>query len=439
MSIGTVMTGEIAGLRGPGLTTEQVAQVNAALGAGTAAAQAAIGAVVRVGAGGDSIVQENFQYGQGASFLTSSSVGEIVWAQALYPYFEFDNWPIATAPYFAGMNGGISGNTAGDVRARLTPMLDLAPDVQIVAVGGNSIEAGLAAPAIMNDLAAIVGSFRAIGCKVILADIRPRGHWAPGSDKFAQKTALNTLIADFCAAGNAALWPAHAAYADGAGMPKAGYLRDSTHPTQAGAIAGARALVPVLRQLIKSVLTCEPRTTNAVGNPTLTAPGGTLGGGLSGEVGAGWVASTSNATAIGSLNARGERQFALSGAGGADAFFRLGRDFGGVPVTAGSWVKAYARIRLSAWSGWRLVQFVISGSFSAFGDYLPGVQIPLENETVLYIETPPFQVPTGEASLAPNFIVRLDGSAGGAGTVTMERLFVGSIADPRPLHGVAVQ
>lgn len=424
------------------------AQDSASL-AQTAATEALNVAAVRVGDTGDSIVQRNHATSFGTTFGQTQGVGGMTWARALYPYFEFDVWESAVSPYWSGLNSGISGNTAADVLARLEPISDLAPDIQRISVGVNSISAGTSAATIMSQLEQICAHFTGLGVRVILSNIRPvaasydGGTWADGSAKMLVKAALNDMIADYCAiTPNVTLLDLEAVHTDGGNppRPKAGHMIDGLHLDRLGGLEEGRAITSLLRKMIKPLVERRPRGINLISNPTMVGGGGTASTGVSGSVGASWLAQRNlgSASIVAGYNANGEQAFTITPGGASAEQFQISRNFGGITVVPGKWYKGYIRIRLSAWAGWRgpYLNFANATYMSALADVANTSVMTVPEDLDLYIETPTKLMPGGVTSVSPLFRMLIDGAAAGTGELTIKEWGLFEVPDPRPLHGL---
>lgn len=396
----------------------------------------------RLSAMGASHVARNLAGDQtgGNQNIYSRVDGPITWAAALWPYFEWDCWfDDAGSDDYSGCINGYSGQTETQIAGHLADVRGLAPEVFYYEPGGNGIDASISGADEFDAIEAICNDRRAAGCKIVLATCKPRAAWTNGSAKWTQKEALNSLIAAYCAAGNAVLADVHAVIADVDGEVQPGRLSDGTHYDALDAWDVAKsALVPAFKQVIKPLLRDGPRSTNLVSNPTLVADGGTLGTDVSGRVGDDFLASCSACSAVGALT-DGEQTFVITPNGSsAEAALVLSRDFGGIAVTPGTWVRAYADVRLSDWDGWRAPQFFIEHDDGIAGaaSYSAGSVIDTDGaERSLRLMTPPMLVPPGIDEVAPALRAWLDSRKAGTGTLTIERIFIGTVPDPRPLHG----
>lgn len=429
-------------LDGIGEVAPYAIRAEAASAAAVAASNNIPSTVPRVGAIGDSIIARNNTGAQTELSGGTWQKGEIQWAAAAYPFFEFDSWsdPAGTpGAYFVGMNAGISGDTAANMKTRYAATIDRAPDIQIVASGINDLIAGRSATAIFADLRDTCAGYLDYGIRVILANIRPvSAATAPdGSAMLAALNALNGLIADYAAATpNVALWDVYSAYST-AGRPKSGAMEDGYHPSPFGAQrSGGPSLVAILKRLVKAVNSNAPRTLNLVDNPKMIGTGGKNGTGVTGTLGQGWSADMlvdGGSSAVGSTNSNGEQQFVLTPAGGARGVLLIGRSFGGVQVYAGRWYKGYVDLRITDWS-WRDLQILV-GSFAGFIFTDAANVIKVDGETFFRIQTPPFKA-SATQMLTLQIKAWFDGAKGGTGQLAIENVFFGEIPPAPRAHGI---
>jgi len=398
----------------------------------------------RLGFLGDSIMQANHVWSATNAFGWTMGLGEIAWANALWPHFEYDTWYDGDAvPDFTGMNAGIGDNTSAQALARVDALLAYSPAVVIISVGVNDVNGSVPAATTMANLKAACDKCTSRGIPVILSTVRPEGVSAlPDADpRLIILQDINTLIRAYApAAPNVHLWDVNLAYDDGAGRPIAGYTLDGTHPSRTGAQAGGASLLPVLQPLFPEAFSYIPTSPSL---ELLSQMAGTGGGGAtrsSGPTAAGWIAAFQGAgtcTCVKSKNGADKQvlTFTIQAAGSAREVFIISRAAGTIPVTPGSWVRSYIRVRLGAWTGWRNVATAL---FASGGMASPAADARIEasEEVVLDILGPPWQVPVGVTTQAPACQIDIDGQAVGVGVAVVERIALFEVPDPRPLHGV---
>lgn len=396
----------------------------------------------RLGFIGDSIMQRNHSMGSTGGLALGQAVGEVNWAQALYPHFEMDTWFDASdSRYFAGMNDGVSGNKSADVLARVEALKDRRPGVVLVAIGINDVLQGVSAATAAANIEAICDYYLGFGIKVIVGTVRPAGADAiPDEDeRLTELTDLNTAIRDYAdATDNVTLWDAYEAYDNGSGRPISGVMSDGVHLTRTGAPLGGRSLAQVIATVIDTSYSDVPTGTSLSPNPTLTGTSGVEGGRASGDTATSWrfaSSGTGTCTAVTSKDGSDKQVVTFSPqADGASAeYFLLSRSSGGVAVTPGNWIRTYARVRLSAWSGWRGVMHQSTLSIGLANTDANSV-IDAPEEMVLNIIGPPHQVLESQTTVAPVLRFDIDGEAEGSGVATIEHWGIYEVPDPRPSH-----
>jgi lysophospholipase L1-like esterase len=214
---------------------------------------------------GDSIAQQNH-------FATSSKVssrnnGWIEWALARLPGFQNVIWYDATAtggsapPLFRGANFGQSGDTAPQVAARTTPMVNTGADVAVVLAGTNT-GGDATVPTATAALQDILDDLTGAGMYVILCTIWPRDVVAsPTGSQISP--ALNTRresINDWIRGKDSAMVKVLdvesvlkdpspiSPLLDGSPIPELYY--DEVHPAAKGAKAAGDVLYDFLKQTI---------------------------------------------------------------------------------------------------------------------------------------------------------------------------------------------
>jgi acyl-CoA thioesterase-1 len=126
-------------------------------------------------------------------------------------------------------NGGVSGNTAGQARARLKWTLDglkQKPDLAVVALGGNDMLRGLPTRQTRADMDAILAEFKRREIPVLVAGMLAAPNLGP---QFAAE--FNSIFPDVARRHNASLYPfflANVAGVRGLSLP------DGIHPNFQG-------------------------------------------------------------------------------------------------------------------------------------------------------------------------------------------------------------
>jgi lysophospholipase L1-like esterase len=345
------------------------------------------------------------------------------------------------------MNCGRAGDPSASALSKFDKHIQLAPDIVFIAVGTNDIGsmtagsvAATVAAATFANIEAMCKQAKSIGAKILLSNIRPRADFPIGSNKFNAKVALNTLISDYCANGNATLVDMHAAYADGTGMPIAGAFYDGIHPSVIGAQKyGAPALVASLKKVTKSLQKQTFSGANRVVNFGLTGTGGSNGANVTGDPGLNWGASTTGPAVVTSI-VNGKRQYAITPSGTGEKFLTVSMDSGiNVPVVAGEWVRAKIELRLSQWAGWNLPEFKFFGNTGGgvtAMNYEGGSKIDTSTgELVISLITPPYKVPPGATAMYATLRLWFDAGVAGSPIVTIDSITAGSCGDAIAAHG----
>ena len=116
---------------------------------------------------------------QAAWTINTSNLGEMVNAQALYPYFRFEQWNDPTrnfgavgnfAPFMRGGDMGYSGGSTTDLINHEREVMALNPDILVIAIGVNNITSATFA----NDMSNLVDTFHAWcpSLPIVLSNIR---------------------------------------------------------------------------------------------------------------------------------------------------------------------------------------------------------------------------------------------------------------------------
>lgn len=431
----------------------QTSRTGAEAAAVTAVAASQI-AIPRILIEGDSIMAANHNPIFGPAFGASDLKGELIWARALFPYFEMDQWadPADTNHYSAGCNVAIGGNLTFEVLARRAAVMNQAPDIVCLCIGINDLNSGRTAAETMGRIEEIVRYYLGLGKIVLLGNIRPvaadyyGGDWSNGSSRMVQRAALNDLIAAFAAATPSVhLVDLASAYSDGASPPRPvnGSMYDGLHPSPTGGFYGGTAWRAALQRIIKRIHLVRPNTPNLISNGALTGTGGTASTGVTGNVAAEWVISrlgggAGTATAVASKDGL-DRQTVVITPGGGSGFdvFQLSREFGGVQTQANRSYKARVQITLLGSAYWRLPYFYVGELKMAVGFPTDPIdqRLPFSGDLTLEFETPVLNATTTETHA---IILRmgLDPAAPAPLTMVIHGVWLQEVPDPRPLHGL---
>jgi lysophospholipase L1-like esterase len=402
-------------------------------------------AKTRIGYVGDSIVAGN---NLASASLISTLPREIAWARAMYPHFECDVWYDAgDTRSFKGMNAAYSGETVAQTRARLPSPGLYAPQIVIVSAGINSGTTNVTAASIETDLQAICQAYLRAGSRVILANIRPvsAAIIPDGSPQLQVRSDVNAWIASYATTTpDVVLWDVAAAYDDGTGRPKAGYMADGLHPSPLGSQYGALSLLMILKCLVKPIARrMVDDGFNQFPNGRMNGTSGSVGAGVSGLIASNFVAqmvssgptTTVSAGLLNNADTGGLIQVfdftTNGGAASSEIFGFYGASF--APV-AGQWVKARVRLSLVAWSGWRSIYFN-----AGYGDCFSSNSAQSDQLAVggdFDLETMPFQ--PASSAIRPYIWIYNDPRVAGSNVrVQIKELEFIQVDDPRYLHNAA--
>jgi lysophospholipase L1-like esterase len=402
---------------------------------------------IRVGYIGDSLLQGNNLAARDGLLITAQANREITWTRALYPHFDIDTWiDLADSfRHFSGMNAGLSGDTAAQVRARMNAPGSPLPDIMIVSVGINSVTFGVSARSIQSDLQAICQFYLQRGIKVILSNIRPiSAEFVPDGDpQLSVRSDVNAWIREFATTtADVVFWDVAAAYDDGSGRPLAGYTVDGLHPSSFGSQHAALSLVPIIRQLVKPGQPPSPGPINFFPNGQLAGKHGTAGPGVKGQIADGFTAEmlSPGATVTVEAAARPNREtgggvqefsFTLRGGSSIEVFGLTGKRFD-VSMLAGKWVKARCKLTLQPWDGWRALYFNTTymeweSNAPKTDELMQGIVWDLE------LETMPFKLPDHPSRIAPALRLYLHADrATGSGVMQVKEFEFFEVASPLP-------
>ncbi|WP_285906343.1 arylesterase [Pseudodesulfovibrio pelocollis] len=143
------------------------------------------------------------------------------------------------------LNFGVSGDTAGDGLARIRQVLAARPDAAVVAFGANDCFMGEPVETVRATLAAIIETLRARAIPVLLAGIS-----ATLAQDDEYRDAFETIFPSLAEQYGLDLFPdILAPYFGNSDLT----LLDGLHPSAAGVEAMARAMLPRVERLARSV------------------------------------------------------------------------------------------------------------------------------------------------------------------------------------------
>lgn len=421
---------------------------------------------LRLGAGGDSIIQDNLRGDSGGDLCQTNARGEISVALLFNPRFEWTNWADITKNanstlYFNGADQGVNGDRSDQLLARIDDLTSQALDVCYIAIGVNDILQGVTAATAFANIQAIVRKLTQRGIIVVLGNVRPVGVSSLPNPSGARTEfiALNALIEAFWDTEPGVVGiDLHSIYESGGGIPggtpNTALYYDAVHPNDLGAFTAAPFVNAVLNTIAKDVpaYPIVPLADNLWPNPHFTVGGGTASTGVTGTVAGSWrvLRVGSSPTVAASLVAQPRPDDAdaqlqrlvitPSGAAPTDAVnMRLSADVIDATGLVGEWVYPSVRVRLSDWAYWRNASFQIAkdGSVVVTAGNMPNSlttsllpATDLDPEDGLLIQCPPYQVEVGVTQLIPVIDIRTVGN--GTGTGTVEIFDVSLIVGPDP-------
>lgn len=266
---------------------------------------------------GDSIMQAN-NYANNSPFNKISNQGDgiITWALRDIPAFQHLVWQDSGAtggaapPYFYGANFGLSGDSATQVAARTTPMVNSGADLAIVLVGTNTGATDALVATTIASIQDILDDLIGTGMHVILGTILPRETVTSPTGNQISLALMDRIqsINDWIRVQGSAditVWDAwddlvDPQYEDGVddeyGSPLAGMTKDGVHLTPVGAYTAAQSLRSILQQMTDADLfddtwfESDPAdSANRITNGSFTGTSGYPQYGVSGTVAANWV------------------------------------------------------------------------------------------------------------------------------------------------------
>jgi hypothetical protein len=277
-----------------------------------------------VSAIGDSIIGYNNEVDTASPGADAYSYGEVQWAWAIDPRFDFDTWYDTSDPSgrnISGANNGVfgdhlvgpgTGSTPG-ILNRLPTVLSHHPDILIFEGGTNSISSGddgtgnpATASYVEGEIDAALTEAREAGVWIVLTTLRPRGDWPAGDPRYATLAAVNTWIrAQSGRDGVYAIWDPYSVYVDGNGNQIVSLFQsDLVHQDTEGAQLSGAVLLPILQNMISSGSTFDqnPLDTNLDSNNGMTGTTGTKGTNATGTVATGFMLAIGrgNSTVVGS-------------------------------------------------------------------------------------------------------------------------------------------
>lgn len=162
---------------------------------------------------------------------------------------QLERWLRARGHAVSVMNAGVSGDTTTGGRARIDWLLADAPDVMIVALGGNDLLRGIDPALSRANLDAILTRLGEAGVPALLVGLPAPGNYGP-----AYQAEFAAIFPELAEAHGVLLLPdllapISARFADGT-PPEALMQPDMTHPNAAGVALEVAALGPLVEALV---------------------------------------------------------------------------------------------------------------------------------------------------------------------------------------------
>ncbi len=435
---------------------------------------------------GDSIVRIN-QQALDANAVSSTGIGQLVWARALDPRFRFETWADPQDPVdhrgFNGANQGLDGDhtvaVPGGVPGSLSRVpyaLARKPAIVYLQVGTNDISSHVGATQVEAHLGQILMRLRSANVWVLLSTIWPRvtsggvAPWPAHDPRWRVRSAVNTWIASQAGRDgvrivdpNPQLVDRHAPSGEEEWLP--GYSTDGVHPAPPAAYQAALVIDSVLAGMISPGTTFDPnpRLANLM-DGTLSGTGGMAGTGVKGSIADHWTAAITgdftetNASSM--VNARKEAMtdglekqvFVITPAndGSPDPYQTLEFTYDpeinlpAAKVGEGDWIEAAMYVEVSPWNAW--VDISLEMALRDGWQARSRADAMLPRDRLLqrwpsegwkgWLLSEPIRLPPGtnidtiRTSLSFARIEFLKG-AGGTGTIKLSRPLVRKIPDPR--------
>lgn len=340
---------------------------------------------------GDSITEfsNGFKFGDITS-VNNRSPGEIHWVRARGKAgFRFEVWSDptarwihngtawASAPLFNGANQGRAGDWAKGVERRTTAVINMDPDIVVLAIGTNigPVEDGQDVATTIGNIDTVVNRLVAAGIKVAIGTVRPRAVSTSGSSgtfsieitpaRQAQLDQISAHILTLDDNQNVFVWDVRPYTQDPnpsaplvAGSCYRWAVRDGVHLTPRGAFEGSRALELCLDRILAdgTWFNSDASISNAITNGVLAGTGGTVNAGISGQ-----APNSHSVTKVGSAtltvvsSVSSGWELAVSSPGGQAItnnynLFRMDSpsvDPAAQGWTSSTWVKVFAEIEIS--------------------------------------------------------------------------------------------
>lgn len=392
----------------------------------------------RIVFGGDSTGQRN--HSPLAPTMATLFAGEMMQAQALWPYFECDSWyDAADLVQINGCNRCRSGTDADQML--ISEMITRGASAYCMITGVNDVQHGYTAAQGFAHIKASALQLAATGKPVFICNVRGLSTVGLHPVILAQNALLKAWT-DTNPPG-IFLIDLFSVYATGPTdpTPKAGFLPDGVHQEGKGATTAAPVFVAAFKKGLRAAGDARPQGTNLVSHPMFDGTGGTAGTGTSGSVGTHWYSQRSgSANTIVCSKAAGTdfQKVTVTGGSGAvsDGFF-LNRNFGStaIALTSGNWYQWSIDLDFDAWAGWQSCRFDCDLGSALYNAGTANDTMPAGAKHMTLIGAPVLatsNIANGTALLQVYF----NGATAGSGTVTVSDARLAQVANPLPLHGM---
>lgn len=428
---------------------------------------------------GDSITEfsNNFKFGDITS-VNNRTNGEIHWVrQRGKAAFRFEVWSDptarwihngsawASAPLFNGANQGRAGDWAKGVERRTTAVINMNPDIVVLAIGTNigPVEDGQSVAATTANIGIVVDRLVAAGIKVIIGTVRPRAVSTSGASgtfsieitpaRYAQLQEISAYIRTLDNDSTIFVWDPEPDLLDPSpsaplvtGSCYRWAVRDGVHLTPRGAWAGSRTLELTLDRVLGdgTWFDSDASVSNAITNGVLSGTGGTVNAGITGTApDSHAITKVGSATLTVTSSVSNGWIVAVSSPGGqviANNYnaFRLDSpsvDPVGQGWTSATWVKVFAEIEVSGGEvigntqlGFYHGSTVRSYGMASAASNRAEQAFPTESR-IGWVETAPQQIgAAATVKAALEIDVRTD--IAGSATVKIKRWIMRAVEDP---------
>jgi lysophospholipase L1-like esterase len=435
---------------------------------------------------GDSIVRINHQT-SGTTGMSTTGIGQLIWARALDPRFRFETWADPHDPVdnrgFNGANQGLDGDHTVAVRGGVPGLLSRVPyalarhpAIVYVQVGTNDINSHDSAAQVETHLDQILTRLRSANVWVLLSTIWPRvtsggvAPWPARDPRWRIRQAVNAWIASQAGRDgvriidpNPQLVDRSASSGEEEWLP--GYSTDGVHPAPPAAYHAALAVNAALADMISPGITFDPdpRAANLM-DGTLGGAAGMAGKGVRGPIADHWtavvsggffgIAASSKVEAHKEAMADGlEKQvFAISAIDDMspnsyhtlDFTYDPEISFAGGDAVEGDWIEAAMYVEVAPWDGWVDISLTLALRDGWKARSRADAMLPHDRRAQRWPSegwkgwllsdpvqiTPGANIDTIRTSLSFATVEFLKG-AGGTGTIKLSRPIVRKISDPR--------